>query len=110
MPDDLRAYTVECNRKGKRKPNLCVSSLSSLLVLAVTEYFYWMCFAHFSYRLPVNINNYTEKGQRKSIGNGHCTGEKSGKQRPDDILVAHLISFFYHQNYQFVAFSYCFLQ
>ena len=27
-------------------------------------------FEPFSYRLPVNMNNYTEKGQTKSLGNG----------------------------------------
>ena len=39
------------------------------------------------------MNNYTEKGQTKSLGNGRCTDEKRN-QRPDDILVGHLISFF----------------
>ena len=43
------------------------------------------CFAPFSYRLPVNPNNYTEKGQTESLGNGRCTDEKRN-QRPDDIL------------------------
>ena len=32
MPDDLRAYSVERNRKGKIKRNLCVSALTSVVV------------------------------------------------------------------------------
>ena len=66
---------MEWNRKGKWKRNLCVSSFSSLLVLAVNKYIL-KCFCTFSYRLPLNTNNYTEKGQRKSLGNGRCTDEK----------------------------------
>ena len=49
------------------------------------------------------MNNYTEKGQTKSLGNGRCTDEKKD-QRPDDILVGHLISFFYLRNNQMCCF------
>ena len=35
------------------------------------------------------MNNFTEKGQTKSLGNGRCTDEKRN-QRPNDILVGHL--------------------
>ena len=35
----------------------------------------------FYYRLPVNMNNYTEKGQTESLGNGRCTDEKKKKKK-----------------------------
>ena len=52
--------------------------------------------APFSYRLPVNIDIYTEKGQTKNLGNGRCTDEKRN-QKPDDILVGHLLLSKYYQ-------------
>ena len=57
-------------------------------------------FDPFSYRLPVNMNNYAEKGQTKSLGNGRCTDGRRN-QRPD----WYLISFFYHRNYQIRCFT-----
>ena len=47
----------------------------------------------------VEWNRKRKTKHTKSLGNGRCTDEKRN-QRLDDILVGHLISFFYNRNYQ----------